>query len=221
MATQRVLPERSAEQRIPMSYEEFLAQIDEDAHAEWVAGEVIVFMPPSPRHQIVSDFLTILFATYANLFGLGQVISAPVEMRALPGGSAREPDILFVAQAHLDRITAQRVDGPADLIVEVLSPESVRRDQVEKRREYAAAGVPEYWVIDSRANPIPPVLYRLAAEGRYVQIEPDAAGRLHSVALPGFWLDPAWLQQEPLPDPLGLLMSIAPAALRARLDAAE
>ena len=221
MATQQIPSQQSVEQGIAMSYEEFLTRIDENTHAEWVDGEVIVFMPPAPRHQILSDFLTMVLAMYAKLFGLGQVISTPVEMRAYPGGPAREPDILFVTRSHLDRITARRVDGAADLIVELISLESLRRDQVEKRREYAAAGVPEYWVVDSRPNPVPPILYRLSAEGQYAEIEPDAVGRLHSVVLPGFWLDPSWLQQEPLPDPLALIMQIAPAALRARLDALE
>lgn len=220
MATQRALSERSAEQRVPMSYEEFLTQIDEDTHAEWVDGETIIFMPPSVRHQALSDFLLMIIALYVDLFDLGRVISAPIEMRVRPGGAAREPDLLFVAREHLDRLTPQRMVGPADLIVEVISPESGWRDQIEKRREYAAAGVPEYWIVDPRPSSVPLTLYQLRGE-HYVAAEPDEAGRFCSGVLPGFWLDPTWLRQDPLPRPLAILNLIAPAALRASLGGSE
>jgi Uma2 family endonuclease len=90
---------------------------------------------------------------------------APFEMRARPDGPARIPDILFVAREHRDRIESLRLNGPADLIVELISPESVRRDRVEKLHEYAAAGVLEYWLIDTRPSPAPPVCYRLNSAG--------------------------------------------------------
>jgi Uma2 family endonuclease len=103
------------------------------------------------------------------------------------------------------------------LLVEVISPESVRRDQVEKRREYAAAGVTEYWLVDPRPSVAPLVIYRLAESGEYLPVVPDAAGHYASGVLPGFWLDPGWLRQEPLPKPLAIMQRIAPAALRAAL----
>ena len=218
MATQPTVPTLTRGQRIPMSYEDFLRLVDEDAHAEWVDGEVIIFMPPSARHQILAFWLSRVIATYADFFDLGMVLPAPFEMRARPGGSAREPDILFVAWEHLDRLTPQRLIGPADLVVEVISPESVRRDQVEKRREYAAVGVTEYWLIDPRPSVTPLVIYRLGEAGDYLPVAPDAAGHYASGVLPGFWLDPAWLRQERLPQPLAIMQQIAPDALRAALD---
>ena len=101
----------TGERRFPMSYENFLAWADE-AHAEWVDGEVTVFMPPNIRHQFIAMFLQNLLAQFASAFEFGDVLGAPVEMRAQPDGSAREPDILFVAAAHRDRLTAQRLAGP-------------------------------------------------------------------------------------------------------------
>ena len=162
-----------------------------------------------------------LIALYSDLFDLGMLLPAPFEMRARPGGSAREPDILFVLREHLDRLTPQRLVGPADLIVEVISPESVRRDQVEKRREYAAAGVTEYWLVDPRPSVTPLVIYRLGEAGDYLPVAPDADGRYASGVLPGFWLDPAWLRRETLPRPLAIMQRIAPDALRAALAAPE
>ncbi len=64
-------------------------------------------------------------------------------MKLSPEGSAREPDLLFAAEAHRARITPRRIQGPADLVVEVISPESAARDRSEKFDEYQQAGVRE------------------------------------------------------------------------------
>ena len=111
--------------------------------------------------------------------------------------------------------------GPADLLVEVSSPESATGDRVEQWREYAAAGVREYWLADARPAAAPLAGYRLGPAGDYLPIAPDERGRLRSAVLPGFWLDPAWLLAEPLPKPLALLRRIAPEALRAALASEE
>jgi Uma2 family endonuclease len=221
MATERAIPALVPGQRVPMSYEEFLAVADEDVHAEWVDGEVIVFAPVSVRHQILQVWLTKVIGFFVDLFNLGEVCTAPLEMRVRLGGPSREPDILFVAREHREWLEAQRLNGPADLIVELISPESVRRDRIVKLREYAAAGVPEYWLIDTRPSPAAPVCYRLNSAGVYEPVEPDESGRIHSTVLPGFWLDPAWLTQDPLPKPLAIIRQIAPQALRAALEADE
>lgn len=221
MATQRALPALIPGQRVPMSYEDYLVATAEDVHAEWVNGEVIVFMPPATRHQALIGFLSRLIGLFADLFDLGVVHIAPLEMLARRGGPARQPDILFVAREHLARLESLRLVGPADLIIEVISPESVTRDRIEKAREYAAAGVREYWLVDSRPAVAPVVVYLLNDAGAYDAIVPDASGRYHSVVLPGFWFDPAWVQQAPLPKPLAILQLIAPQALRAALGDGE
>lgn len=137
------------------------------------------------------------------------MLIAPFEMRLAPVRSSRDPDIAFVARDHLDRITARRLEGPADLVVEVISPDSVRRDRRDKFHEYAKAGVLEYWMIDARARQRDIHASRLTGDGVYERMQPDADGRMHSVALSGFWLDPVWLDQHPLPDPDELLMEFA------------
>ncbi|MDP9364888.1 MAG: Uma2 family endonuclease [Chloroflexota bacterium] len=191
-----------------MTYEEWLAWPDgESKQSEWVDGEVILFMPPKTVHALLGFFLARLLASYADLFGLGQVIPAPFEMRL--ARSAREPDLLFVARAHLDRLTPERLVGPADLVVELISDSSVRRDRLEKFTEYAMAGVPEYWLFDPRPGRQQALFHQLNEEGVYEAITPDAEGRYFSVALPGFWLRTEWLWQSPLPSPAACLAEIA------------
>jgi Uma2 family endonuclease len=203
----------AGERRLTMSYDEFLAWDEEGLHAEWVEGEVTVFMPPSVKHQAVSLFFSALLLAFVRAFKLGEVLTAPVEMRAKPDGAAREPDIIFVAAEHQDRLTGQRLVGPADLVVEIVSGESIGRDRGDKFYEYEEAGIPEYLILDPRAGKERVDFYRRTDNGKYLAVLPDSQGRYHSAALPGFWFDPAWFWQEPTPDPFLTLVQIAPAAL--------
>ncbi len=202
MATSRAVAPApaSGEQRLTMSYEEFLAWADEDVHAEWVNGEVIVFMPSKTRHQLVAWFLSSLLGLYVDFFRLGRVLTAPFEMKVSSGGSAREPDILFVATSNLARLTDRRLVGPADLIIELVSEESVKRDNEEKRAEYEAAGVREYWSIDTRPRHPRARFWTLDPAKHYVEVKTDAEGVYRSTVVPGFWLRAEWLWQEPLPE---------------------
>ncbi|HET8523086.1 MAG TPA: Uma2 family endonuclease [Thermomicrobiales bacterium] len=210
MAHAPTLRSTDHELRLTMTYEEFLNSEMSETHAEWVDGEVTVFMPPTERHADVTLFLSMLLALYAGTFGLGKVFTAPFEMRVRPDRSFREPDVLFVARRHLDRLDGNRVNGPADLVVEVISTSSVHRDRVVKFAEYQMAGVPEYVMVDSRAGEHFLELFRLSADGLYRSVAADRFGRLHFETLPGFWLDVSWLRQESLPDPLHALATIAP-----------
>ena len=152
---------------MPMSYEEFLHAVDEDTHAEWVNGEAVIFMPPNIRHQEIVSFLVALLRIYVRFFELGQILTAPCEMKVSPESNAREPDILYIAKAHLDRLTETRLAGPADLLVEVISEESAARDRSDKFYEYQAAGVREYWIVDPRPGYERADFWVLDAEGQY------------------------------------------------------
>ncbi|MGH2531027.1 MAG: Uma2 family endonuclease [Thermomicrobiales bacterium] len=197
-----------------MTYDEFLAWAGEETRAEWVDGEVIVLEMPNTIHQRIIVLLVRLLSQYADVLGLGEVMVAPFEMRLIPVRSSREPDIMFVARDHLDRITEVRLDGPADLVIEVISPDCVTRDKRDKLLEYQQAGIPEYWMVDPRERHRTVEPFALSDRGVYQPIPSDKRGRLNSTVLPGFWLDPAWLWQNPLPDPLRLLATIAPDALQ-------
>ncbi len=201
--------ETRGEQRIPMSYEEFLAMDGEHQHAEWEDGVSIIFMPATPQHQEIVTFLVALMRVFAQFFNLGRVLTAPVEMKVSPTSNAREPDILFVATENLNLINEKRLAGPADLIIEVISPESVSRDQRKKLHEYEAAGVKEYWVLDARPRKQRAEFWVLDANGRYQTGTVNQDGIYHSTVLKGFWVNVAWLWATQLPDPQFTFAQIA------------
>jgi len=180
-------------ERRRMTYEEFLEWADEDTLAEWVDGEVVTYSPASNRHQDIVRFLTAVLTIYVESSGLGMILPAPFQMKLSRSG--REPDLLFVSREHLDRLKQTYLDGPADLVVEIISPESIGRDRGEKFREYQEAGIPEYWLIDPDRKWTE--FYRLDEEGMYQVAFAGREGVFQSEALPGFRLQVEWLWTPP------------------------
>jgi Uma2 family endonuclease len=124
------------------------------------------------------------------------VITAPFQMRLQNLSRGREPDILFVLRANESRIRRTYLDGPCDLAIEVVSPESRLRDRGTKYAEYEAAGIPEYWIIDPETQRAD--FFELV-DGRYERRHPSEAGIIDSVVFPQFWIDVAWLWAKPMP----------------------
>jgi Uma2 family endonuclease len=180
-----------------MTYEEFLDWADEDTHAEWVEGEVVFMSPVSNVHQDIGLFLISCLTFYVQERQLGRIFYAEFQMKLGPGLPGRQPDVLFVSAANLSRLRRNYLDGPADLAVEIISPESVERDRVQKFAEYQQGGVGEYWLIDPLERTAQ--FYQRSADGRFVLVPLDKNGVYHSMVLDGFWLKADWLWQSPLP----------------------
>jgi Uma2 family endonuclease len=180
-----------------VSYEEFLEWMDDERHAEWVDGEIIEMSPVSNQHQNVAGFLIALLRIYVEERHLGEVRNESYQMKPalhLPG---RAPDFFFVANAHLDRLKNTYLEGPADLVVEIISPESRARDRGDKFFEYEAAGIPEYWLIDPIREQAE--FYQLGADGIYRPASLDEQGRYHSVVLPASGCKKAGFGKRPCP----------------------
>lgn len=183
----------------PRTLEEFLGWHDEDAWVEWAGGEVVTLSPASNRHQQITRLLSALLSLYVEEHDVGWVATAPFLMHLPHLDRAREPDLLFVAREHLERVRETRLEGAADLVVEILSPESVSRDRGDKFVEYEAAGVREYWLIDPDRRQVEVYgLDDVGGERRFRLRPADAAGRHRSQVLAGFWLHPDWLFDEPI-----------------------
>ena len=183
--------------REKLRYEDFLAWCDEDTWAEWVDGDIIMVPAASARHQDIGSFLENFLRRHIESQNLGRILRAPFQMKLGPNLPGREPDLLYVASAHLYRLKDTYLDGPADMVIEIISKESVSRDREQKFVEYEAAGVLEYWLIDPIREQAE--FYRRGADKHYHLAPPDDAGIYHSEVVEGFWLRVLWLWQEPLP----------------------
>lgn len=213
-AVQAKAPGDVEREPLKMTYDEYVAwsKSAEGNHGEWVDGEVIIFVTTSDRHQRITTFLILLIGNYLALRRAGRLFSQTFELRSREG-AACEPDIVVLLNEHLDRLEDVRVAGAADLVVEVVSPDSVTRDRRDKLAEYAAAGIPEYWVVDPREGHETVELFKLDSEGYYVGVAPEPDGRLRSLVLPGVWIETSWVAyEEELPNVVQLGMEMAEAA---------
>ena len=118
-----------------------------------------------------------LFSAISRKSG-GVTLVAPADV-VLSDATIVQPDLLYVAKKHRN-IVEDRVDGPPDIVIEVLSEGSERRDRIEKFATYAEYGVPEYWIVDQSAQWIE---FLILKDGAYVVTQP-AEGRYQSPRLP-------------------------------------
>ncbi len=160
---------------------------------EWVNGSLVEMAPPpSGEHGREMFFLAKLLDAYAEHHDLGIVYTDSFAERL--GENVRIPDVAFFKKENMKRIKPTHSEGGADLVVEIVSPDSGARDRGEKFDEYEAAGIEEYWIVDPGRRHA--AFYRLG-EGVYQAVLPDAEGRVHSSALPGFFLRVVWLWDRP------------------------
>lgn len=179
-----------------ISAEEYLERYAE-SHHEWVKGAVIKMTPVSLHHAQLVDYLRDLFRAYFDLNPVGLVVGEPFVMRLPATDSLREPDLQIILNGNPGELTPTAMIGPADLCIEVVSPESAPRDYGDKFVEYEKAGVREYWIIDPLRQRCQ--FNRLDQTGIYAAVLPDEAGVYHTPLLPKLALHVPTLWQDHLP----------------------
>ena len=147
---------------------------------EFDNGVIEVLPVPTRTHQLIVAFLYELLKAF--LAGHGRIFFAPYRVR-VPGGRYREPDVLWLTPEQ-DARAEEEFTPAAELVIEVVSPDDPDRDYVTKRSDYAAAGVPEYWIVDAAARQV--LVLRLE-NGAYTEHGRFGPGqRATSHRLPGF-----------------------------------
>lgn len=197
--------DRPPHPRRKLSWEEFLDWTNEDANAEWVDGEVVMHSPVHERHDELVSFLHTVFRVLVRRRRLGKVRGPEFLMHIESHPSGRAPDLFFVKNEHLGRLGPTFLEGPADLVIEVVSDESLARDRGEKYLEYEEAGVPEYWILDPKRRV--PEFY-LLGEGRYQPAPVEPGGLYRSRQIEGLSVRVGWFWQEPLPDEVEVLREL-------------
>ena len=139
-----------------------LAQLPEDGKRyEILGGDLAVSPSPNQKHQNVIRRLSAFFIVVETR-GYGRWYPAPFDV-VLDDYNVVEPDLLFLRTERLALVTEANVQGPPDLIVEVLSPSTRERDLGVKAHLYARFGVNEYWVVDPDSETL--TVYRLTSAG--------------------------------------------------------
>jgi Uma2 family endonuclease len=152
---------------------------------EFTHGHVEFLPMPTTTHQLIVAWL---YGTLLNFIApskLGTVLFAPLRVK-IKSGKYREPDVVFMLAAHAARILDEFWQG-ADLVMEVVSNDDRSRDLETKRREYAEAKIPEYWIVDPQQLAI--TVLRLEKDTYAVDGEYRPGEQARSVLLPGFVVD--------------------------------
>jgi len=188
MAIQSIDHQHPAEQVWPAqghwTYEDYCRLPDDGWRYEVIEGELHMNPAPSTSHQDASINLAFEMTSFVRQRHLGKVLTAPIDVRLGDFANPVQPDILFVRKERLDIIQERWIDGPPDLIVEILSPGNWIDDRRTKYRLYALAGVREYWIVDPKKGEIDVYVLR---EGSFAQVGNfGARERVRSEVLDGF-----------------------------------
>lgn len=186
---------------VKVSAEEYFEKYAEQFY-EWVDG-VLVKMGASQEHNKLTAYLANLFDEYLAYMPIGSLQIAPFLMELEAINRKREPDLQIILNTNSGQLTSTRMIGPADICIEVVSPESVQRDYGEKLIEYEKAGVKEYWIFDPLRHDAR--FYRLGEDGYYRPQSLDEQGNYCTSLLPKFVLHVAtlWLDKLPIPSQVG------------------
>lgn len=164
------------------SESEYLA-LETNRLIEFNNGLLEILPMPTFLHQTMAIFLVRLFQDF--LGDEGVVVCAPFRMK-VPGNKYREADVALLLNKNLSKFGNEFWTG-ADLVVEIVSPGGEKRDKIEKRVDYAAALISEYWIIDPPAETI--VVLKLSSS-EYIEHAKFCRGeRLNSPLLPGLEID--------------------------------
>src|SRR5437588_6914675 len=157
---------------------------DDKVIRELIDGELFVTPSPTFRHQQIALRLGAELHNYTKEHG-GAAVMAPVGVY-LDDKNFVEPDVLFLRADHLDRVQGAYVRAAPDLVIEVSSPSTRKRDVTKKRELYARFGVPEYWFVDLDADRVE--VYRLAGDRFEGPAMVGRDGIFEPPGMPGFSL---------------------------------
>jgi len=162
------------------TWEALWDETDDPYQYEVIDGELYIMAPPIPLHQEVLLRAVRAFDDVASATNAGRVYFSPIGVK-LSERDAVEPDLIFIARDRISIIKEKYIDGPPDIVLEILSPSTRAKDRTEKADLYARSGVLEYWQIDPRHRS---VVVLALVDGAYVPVQsPDGIAR--SDVLPG------------------------------------
>ena len=132
------------------TYEEYY-RLDDDQRYEIIDGNLLMAPAPDTWHQSWARNLFRIVDAYVQRKKIGEVFFAPLDV-VLNQENTVQPDLVFISSANLNLLQRRGIFGTPDLMVEMVSVFSVRRDRYDKKDLYARFGVKEYWIIDLKAQ---------------------------------------------------------------------
>ena len=144
----------------PRTLLEVYQSLPEGTLAELVNNQLVIEPAPDFYHQDVVTEIARIIGNHVVENGLGKVIVSPVDVH-FDNGNIFQPDIIFIAAERLASLVRKgRVYGAPDLVIEVLSPGTQKKDKRQKKPVYEKYGVKEFWLVDPETKEV--VVYSLS-----------------------------------------------------------
>jgi Uma2 family endonuclease len=175
----------SAARGVKLTYDDFLLFPDDGKRHELIDGEHYVTPSPNIRHQRISGKLHLLIGNWLETNPIGQLYYAPLDV-VLSNFDVVEPDLLYMSNARAQEVlTEKHVSGVPELVIEIGSRGTRKRDETVKRRLYERVGVEEYWIVDPAIDAIRVFRRSGGAFGRPRELSVEAKDALETPLLPG------------------------------------
>ena len=171
---------------VKLTYDDFVLFPDDGLRHELIDGEHYVTPSPNTRHQQILLRLTLRIGTWLETHPVGRMFFAPFDV-VFSRFDVVEPDLLYMSSGRAAQIlTTANVQGVPELVVEIGSPGTRRRDETVKRELYERAGVSEYWVVVPDRDVVR--VYQRGVDGRFAtpqEYSARASDVLTTPLLPG------------------------------------
>jgi Uma2 family endonuclease len=179
---------RAAPAGVKLTYDDFLHFPDDGKRHELIDGEHYVTPSPNTKHQAVSGNLHFLIRRWLEQHPVGRVFYAPFDV-VFTQFDVVEPDLMYMSNERAAEIlTSKHVTGAPEIVVEIASRGTRRRDETIQRRLYERSGVSEYWVVDPELDVVRVYRRDLAGFGRPGELSREAGDVLTTPLLAGLEL---------------------------------
>jgi Uma2 family endonuclease len=176
------------------TFADFIAVIPDGEKADLLDGAIYVASPDNTDAADLLSWLAVVLGAFVSAKRLGKIYLSRIAYR-LDEKHGPEPDLGFVPTSLEHKRHRGFIEGPPMLAIEIVSPDSVARDYVQKRAVYETAGVREYWILDPDERR---ATFLVLKRGRYKEASPKNH-IFTSEVLPGFSIDVRWLTDRKRP----------------------
>jgi Uma2 family endonuclease len=166
----------------PFTADDYRRMEDDGKRYEVIHGVLIMAPAPNRFHQDVSRNLCRIIYSFLHTHPIGGSYDAPFDVY-LDENNVVQPDFVFVSKSSKAKLVAEGVHGSPDLVVEILSPSTSRRDLREKRELYAKFGSVEYWVVSPETRQLQ--IYQLQSDATRPALVLEESDKTESALLPG------------------------------------
>jgi Uma2 family endonuclease len=170
-----------------LTYDDYVLFPEDGQRHEIIDGDHYMTPAPRTKHQKVSINLSASMHSFVKEHSLGLVFAAPCDV-ILSSKNVVQPDLIFVSTACTSIVTEDNIQGAPDIVIEIISERTRKKDEIIKRKLYERFGIREYWLLDPELETVK--IYRRAEHGygRALELSKENRDVLTTDLLPDFRL---------------------------------